>query len=72
MHKEKWGMKGQLRNFGKVMKHMCLRKGEARYHLSDHREGTDLWVGTHSTGLTIAHLQTREVLVTSFPKDQSV
>jgi hypothetical protein len=64
-------MKGQLRNFVKVMKHMRLRKGEASYHFSDHRTGTNLWMGTHSTGWTVAHFQTREVLVTSFPKDQS-
>jgi hypothetical protein len=54
------------------MKHLLLWKGEANYHFSDHWAGTDLRVGTHSAGLTIAHLQTREVLVTLFLKDQSV
>jgi hypothetical protein len=54
------------------MKPLPLLKEEDNYHFSDHREGTDLQVGTHSIGLTVALLQTREVLVTSFPKDQSV
>jgi hypothetical protein len=54
------------------MKYSLLWKGEAIYHFSVHWVGMDLQVGTHSAGLTVALLQTREVLVTSFPKDQSV
>ena len=72
MHKEKGGMKRSAQELWES--HETLASGRERLIniFSDHRAGADLRVGTHSTGLTIAHLQTREVLVTSFPKDQSV
>jgi hypothetical protein len=53
------------------MEHLPLWNGEANY--SDHRKGMTCRWGTFCRSrMDLAHLQTRKVLATSFPKDQSV